>query len=97
LVFVQVLQYSRLLDWRSLLTHGMVLEEHRDCQTCTWALGIGEIAWITSRPGVPHTSDEPVLLNLVATVVIPPVHDVRQTQRKLDRFVRLKRQLVTSV
>jgi serine/threonine protein phosphatase PrpC len=38
-----------------------------------------------------------VLLNLVATVVIPPVHDGRQTQRKLDRFVRLKRQLVMTL
>jgi len=38
-----------------------------------------------------------VLLNLVATVVIPPVHDVQQTLRKLDRFVRLRRQLVMTL
>src|SRR5260370_2738197 len=62
----------------------MVLEELIHCQTCTRALKVGEIAWITSRPGVPHTIDEPVLLNLVATVVIPPVHGVRVTLRELS-------------
>ncbi len=71
--------------------HGMILEEYIHCQARTWVLKICKVVKTTSRPGMPHTIDEPVLLDFLSIVVIPLVDSVRMTTRN-PAFVVDKRQ-----
>src|SRR5262245_1075339 len=62
----------------------MLLEKHIHRQARIWPLGISENACMPTRPGMPHTIDEPVFLNLVSGGVIPAIHGIRMTTRNLS-------------